>query len=170
MFSVSAELAICRQKQTCGITANKNTPSSPVVLYLFRVSSRAQLNFGAQSGADNCWSRLLTMVTMSSNRDISNWFLVGSSFRWIVQIIFQLIRQSSSFHCIFPVLSFRRCSSTFGTGCCLFWFLIHIFLTRVTPAQTNQRPVITVVVCDQSVRMKWRKCGEQMKSVGCSSL
>ena len=44
-----------------------------------------------------------------------------------------------------------------------------MLLTRVTPAQTNQRRVIPVVVCFQSARKK-RKCGEQMKLADSSSL
>ena len=46
----------------------------------------------------------------------------------------------------------------------------HILLTRKTPAQMSQKRVISVVVCGQSARTKWRKCGEQMNSVGSLSL
>ena len=46
----------------------------------------------------------------------------------------------------------------------------HKSLTQVTPAQTKQRPVIPVVVCGQRAPTKRRKCEEQMKSVGSSSL
>ena len=48
--------------------------------------------------------------------------------------------------------------------------LVHMFLTQVTPAQTDQKPAIRVVVCDQSACIKWRWCGEQMETVGSSSL
>ena len=46
--------------------------SSDFVLFLYRVSSQAQLSLEAASGAEKCSSRLLTMVMMSSNEDTSS--------------------------------------------------------------------------------------------------
>ena len=48
--------------------------------------------------------------------------------------------------------------------------LVPILLTQVIPAQTSQKRVIPVDVCGQSALTKWRRCGEQMKLVGSSSL
>ena len=54
MFNVSPGLAMCRQKQKCGIREDENTPSSHVVSFLYRVWSQAQLNSEVASGAENC--------------------------------------------------------------------------------------------------------------------
>ena len=69
MFHVSAGLAMCRQKQKWDTRGDENSPSSHVALFLCWVRSRAQLSLEVTSGAENCWSRPLTMVTMNSNEN-----------------------------------------------------------------------------------------------------
>ena len=69
MFHVSPGPAICQQKPNCGIREDEDTPSWHVVSFLFSLRSQTQLNLEVASGAENCWSRPLTMIMMNSNED-----------------------------------------------------------------------------------------------------
>ena len=71
MFHVSPGLAVCRQKQKRDAKKDGSTPSSQVALFLCRVRSQAQLSLEVVSGAENCWSRPLTMVMIVSNEGTS---------------------------------------------------------------------------------------------------
>ena len=69
IFRVSPGLAMCRQKQKWDTRQDESTPSSHEALFLCRVRSQAQLSLEVTSGAENCWSKPLTIVLMNSNED-----------------------------------------------------------------------------------------------------
>ena len=51
MFKFPPGLAMCRQKHKWGVKEDKETRSSHVVLFLYRVNSQAQLNLEVASEA-----------------------------------------------------------------------------------------------------------------------